>query len=185
MKYDTPRHQAIKLGQKRYIGLDCPREHGGERFVATQRCVKCHYEKKNAAKKAASAKRKEARLAAKALKAIGPKQPKVWTDEERARKRAYEKEYWAKPENAGKKKAKRAKNRAKSELRIPTWLTKEDILRIEEFYSEAARLSKEHNVPYEVDHIIPMNGKTVSGLHVPDNLQVIPKSENRKKSNVY
>lgn len=36
---------------------------------------------------------------------------------------------------------------------------------------------------FEVDHIIPLNGKNVSGLHVLANLQVLPVSENRKKNN--
>ena len=62
------------------------------------------------------------------------------------------------------------------------WLNKQMISVI---YLLAQTLSKECGEPYEVDHIIPLCGKNVCGLHYWKNLQVIPQSENRRKSNNY
>ena len=57
-------------------------------------------------------------------------------------------------------------------------LPNEDKKIIAEFYS---------NCPdgYEVDHIVPLNGKNISGLHTIDNLQYLPSSINRSKSNKF
>lgn len=40
-------------------------------------------------------------------------------------------------------------------------------------------------VPHEVDHVIPLRGKKVSGLHVVDNLQILVKKDNVRKSNSF
>lgn len=53
-----------------------------------------------------------------------------------------------------------------------------------EFYEWAKRVSLCLGLSHEVDHVIPLRGKTVSGLHVAANLRIIPKTINRRKSNV-
>ncbi|MEQ6358083.1 hypothetical protein ABNX05_26230, partial [Lysinibacillus sp. M3] len=55
--------------------------------------------------------------------------------------------------------------------------------KIEWFYQEAKRLFKDTGVAHHVDHIVPLQGKYVSGLHVPWNLQILTALEISKKSN--
>ena len=64
----------------------------------------------------------------------------------------------------------------------PAWLTEQQYVQIEEFYRKASELSKATGIPHEVDHIIPIRGKQVCGLHVPWNLQVLTSTDNRRKS---
>lgn len=65
----------------------------------------------------------------------------------------------------------------------PKWLIKEDKDKMLEFYTESSRRTKETGIKHHVDHIIPLQGKYVSGLNVPWNLQVLTASENSSKSN--
>ena len=67
--------------------------------------------------------------------------------------------------------------------RTPPWLTKDHETLIAQFYEEARRLSDLSGVNVQVDHIVPLQGETVSGLHVPWNLILITQSENARKHN--
>lgn len=89
---------------------------------------------------------------------------------------------WAK-NNPGKRNATAAKRRAIKALATPAWLTDKNWEEMELFYIEAAELTEATGVRHEVDHIIPLQGKTVCGFHCPENLRVITMSENRRKNN--
>ena len=65
--------------------------------------------------------------------------------------------------------------------RTPGWA---DLTAIEQIYLDA-REFREAGLAVDVDHIIPLQGETVSGLHVPLNLRVCLSSVNRSKSNTY
>jgi hypothetical protein len=70
--------------------------------------------------------------------------------------------------------------RARIRKALPLWA---DRGKIREIYKEAKKLSEKTGTKHHVDHIIPLNHPKVSGLHVPENLQVIPWVENLKKNN--
>lgn len=61
----------------------------------------------------------------------------------------------------------------------PSWA---DLEAINEMYKECSEISKQTGISHHVDHIIPLRGKLVCGLHVEANLRIIPAEENRKKS---
>ncbi len=79
-------------------------------------------------------------------------------------------------QNPGVYKAIRAKRRAAKLNATPTWLTEQHKKLIQHIYKNCPK-------GFEVDHIIPLQGKEVRGLHVPWNLQYLPKEVNRRKSN--
>lgn len=84
-----------------------------------------------------------------------------------------------------KRQASNAKRRAAKIHRTPSWLDATDWWTIEQFYKEAKRKTETYLEPWHVDHIVPLQGDNVSGLHVPWNLRVIRGSENLKKHNKY
>ena len=78
-----------------------------------------------------------------------------------------------------------ARRKAARLQRTPKWLTAADLCKIKNMYAIAAALSQTSSESWHVDHIIPLKGKTVSGLHVPANLRVIRGVENIRKHNTF
>ena len=83
-----------------------------------------------------------------------------------AHKRSYDKNYGVIRERQNKYKGERS-------LRIVPWSESEEIA---EFYQKCPE-------GYQVDHILPLKGKMVSGLHVLSNLQYLTKEDNLSKGN--
>jgi 5-methylcytosine-specific restriction endonuclease McrA len=78
-----------------------------------------------------------------------------------------------------------ARKRATKLQRVPIWITQEDKWLMQEIYRLAKDRTRLLGFEWQVDHIIPLRGKNVSGLHVPSNLRVIEKTQNLKKSNKF
>jgi hypothetical protein len=68
--------------------------------------------------------------------------------------------------------------------RTPSWLNSGHLFEIESVYNYCSSLRR-LGLNYHVDHVVPLQGESVSGLHVPWNLQVIPGAENMSKSNKF
>jgi len=64
----------------------------------------------------------------------------------------------------------------------PPWADKQAIAKL---YGEAKRLTEETGVSHVVDHVLPIKGRLVSGLHVHQNLRVTTWEENASKSNQF
>lgn len=86
-------------------------------------------------------------------------------------------------ENKAKNSAKSTRYRASKLKATPKWLTKEQHQQIESFYWLAQLQYELTDTKYHVDHIVPLKGKTVCGLHVPWNLQVLEALDNISKGN--
>lgn len=121
-----------------------------------------------------------------------------WMEKERQRKYPLSRAYWEANKdkmredrrawgraNRAKLRAILQKYRAAKIQRTPPWLTKDDFWMIEEAHHLAVLRTKLTGVDWHVDHIAPLQGELISGLHVPWNLQVIPAAENVRKSNKF
>jgi hypothetical protein len=85
-------------------------------------------------------------------------------------------------ENKARLVVKTRKRQAHVARATPPWADPVAILAI---YQQAERQTKETGERHEVDHVIPLQGKNVCGLHVETNLRVIPAALNRSKGHKF
>ena len=102
-----------------------------------------------------------------------------WYNRNKERKLAANAAYWR--NNPALLRAKKARRRASKLSRTPAW-GQDNIVQV---YEEARRKTEKTGKLWTVDHIIPLQGEYVSGLHVYDNLQVMLGSENFSKGANY
>lgn len=76
-----------------------------------------------------------------------------------------------------------AKRKADLLQRTPVWLSADDLWLLKEAYLLAQQRTALTGFVWHVDHVIPLRGKKVSGLHVPTNIRVIPGVDNLRKGN--
>jgi hypothetical protein len=154
-----PRYEAMQKGESHYFtGVPCKRGHISMRHTKCKSCIECRALANRNLRGKESPEQKEVRL----------EKCRSWFKENKHMRSVYEADY----------------QHSKIQ-RTPKWLTEEDFWMIKEIYSLASLRSKVFGFSWHVDHIIPVRGKKVSGLHVPSNLQVIPWIDNVKKHNKF
>lgn len=115
---------------------------------------------------------------------------KVRAQQNPTRRKAYDKKYLDKNPNYMKSYYTKKKHefiervnarRKQTEAATPAWADK---IKMRLLYRIAGNLNKLHGyIKYHVDHIVPLKGKNVSGLHVHTNLRIILAADNKTKYN--
>ena len=198
-----PRYQAKQEGRLTYLtGLPCKNGHVAERMTDSGSCIECRREgdRRRYAldpKKIIQRKQEHYKLNAEKIKERRRAKYAENPDKERIVAKARSAEWRAsnpdkvkaqnplkkayKQANPEKSAALLAKRRAAKLLRTPKWLTKDDFWMMEQAYDLARLRSEMFGFDWHVDHIAPLQGSEVSGLHVPWNLRVVPWLENISK----
>jgi hypothetical protein len=161
------RKEAILLGLKRYFtGNLCKRNHLSYRKISNSGCLECHRTSERKNSKSVARKEKH-RQHQERYRKNNPEHVRGIV--RKSNNKAYK-------ENPGKYKARVAARKAYKIKATPRWTTKCMFLNIEKFYQGCPR-------GYQVDHIVPLKGNNICGLHVHPNLQYLTTEENASKKN--
>jgi hypothetical protein len=169
--------EAKFIGAPRYFtGIACKREHIAERYSNGGHCVECD----NARIKPPAQRKK---ISIKYYENHKQKCMEASNKWRKASGKSYQYTKTSRLNNPGAVNFLNQKRYAAKLKRTPPWLSQDHLNQIKNFYIESAELSKLLGVWHEVDHIVPLQGTTVSGLHVPWNLQILTAKENSMKGN--
>jgi hypothetical protein len=163
------RSDALAAARPRYFtGLTCKNGHIAERYTKNKTCCVCADAASNNVKK---------RNPEKYLALVAK-----WAKNNRSKTAVYTKAYVQR--NKGLRNLWTMNYRSAKDERMPSWLNDAEQFELECVYAYCAAL-RQVGLDYHVDHVVPLRGQRVSGLHVPWNLQVIPGRENTRKGNVF
>ena len=184
MDYPKTRKEAQILGVKYYFtGEPCKHGHTALRKVkgSCVECLKIEWDKLN--KERATKPKSEA--SKQAGKRYYEKNKQEVIARAQARTREAKNRYKLKYKHNNPELYRELVNARRRRFRLatPKWLSAEHKMEIRLKYRIAIELTKTTKTSYAVDHIVPINGEDVCGLHVPWNLKVITQEENLKKSN--
>jgi hypothetical protein len=183
MSYPATAKEARAIGEKFYLSSKpCLRGHVAPRRADNGTCTACSKEKNN----------RWRALNRETIRQCNPRYYRANTAKVRAINGA-----WAERNPERRKEGRRAfylankaMYRAYTTLRrrairqSPAWArTPDHLARVKAIYEEAAALTRDMGVLHHVDHIVPLRGKNVCGLHVYWNLRVVPATENWSKYN--
>lgn len=163
------RAEAIKAGLPRYFtNAACSKGHVSERYVSSKTCCECANARANVTK----AKNRDKYTASSAL----------WGKLNPEKRAQYQRTQNAK--SPGRRNLWTMNYRTAKADRMPKWLNDGQLFELESVYTYCSALRR-IGLDYHVDHVVPLRGKSISGLHVPWNLQVLPGRENMSKGNSF
>ena len=151
-----------------YTGVACRHGHLAERYVASKTCCECANATANKTKSKDRAKYVASSVA--------------WNKQNP--QKTFEYHRIVRLRNPGQRNLWTMNYRTAKANRMPKWLNDGQLFEMESVYTYCSALRK-IGLDYHVDHVVPLRGKSISGLHVPWNLQVLPGRENMSKGNTF
>ena len=161
------REEARVQGHKQYFtGKPCNKGHVSKRYVSTYQCVE-FLKLSTAQWRSKPSNMQHMRDQWHIYREKHPERVKASRDAWRAA-------------NEGRLKELQQRRRAAKTRQTPKWGDRAAMI---EIYAQARSLTKLTGIEFHVDHVVPLQGRRVRGLHVEHNLQILTKYENQKKLN--